>query len=541
MPDFPIVLVERKNTFRVWSNDGDFYRFGWKLTLQSESAIQLTVHTMDNRPGINRLLTNSLWFRNFSLEGLFSEDALYTYERFRTADIFTTNAGDSYQYIGSMIERSDWIRGVNEAKQVLLNTNILETCNECGEFSFWHGENQDHVNCAYASDFDCETVGLPVRQLVEYSVLSRSPFGLINTITVHICHNCDNDLGIYELGIVSCSICGNYADESALETEPYLNYGEITFCAACLAASDWCEESGHYVPTAEMESIDQEICTNCFTNARNPSRFIQSWNFRPMLEFYPEIPTDPLRPLYIGLELEMSWPGWQSEYKESANDWLEELTNDQELLYVKSDSSVSNGFEVVTHPMEPKWALDNFPFEFFQRAINLGARADHHSCGTHIHVSKAAMTTAQVYKLLQLHLNLKDLCGTVGERGTTSTYASWDNTNAIKANLKEIAVKKGQAFGSAERYVPVNVRNEETLELRYMAGSIDPEKIRKNIEWVQALYDFTEYITIEDVKNGVLNSQNYLLGWVLNGNYPSLANFLSSRVMIPTGMPERSV
>ncbi len=107
--------------------------------------------------------------------------------------------------------------------------------------------------------------------------------------------------------------------------------------------------------------------------------------------------------------------------------------------------------------------------------------------------------------------------------------------------MKEIARRKGEAFGSAERYVPVNVQNEETLELRYMAGSINPEMIRKNIEWVQALYDFTDYISIDDIKQGVLDEQQYLLGWVMNGKYPSLAKYLTNRILIPAEMPARSV
>lgn len=109
----------------------------------------------------------------------------------------------------------------------------------------------------------------------------------------------------------------------------------------------------------------------------------------------------------------------------------------------------------------------------------------------------------------------------------------------INEQMMRIAREKGRAFGDVERYVPVNVRNEQTIELRYMAGSINPDMIKKNIEWVQALYDFTNYISVQDIKDGVLDNQSYLVGWILNGEYPSLANYLSNNIIIPASMPER--
>src|SRR6266511_2863107 len=53
------------------------------------------------------------------------------------------------------------------------------------------------------------------------------------------------------------------------------------------------------------------------------------------------------------------------------------------LGYLKLDSSIGNGFEIVTHPMSSEWAMANFPWQMLTRLRDAGCEA---TDNTGIHV-----------------------------------------------------------------------------------------------------------------------------------------------------------
>lgn len=529
--EFPIIIDEATDAYIT----GDGTRFGWRFAYVNYEQFQLSIHPVDPRPGHNRLLRDPQAYINMPLSQIYTlSGALMTQRDFYT--------GTSYSYWNSVLSPEGFTALLEVARQAIAEGWLPAAEDEQGPVPFdmcpddnmpmrLHGLSGRHAPCV-----ECEGI-IPFSLVDTYQIYTVNGYE-----EVALCYFCSqNGVSVYDIyDLVTCTHCAGLIERDATDLVTYYNSIDQPICHSCLDDElGFCEGNEHFVAWDEMD--DDYTCSNCLIEGNNPMRFVRSWNYRPNLEFHPDIPTDPLRPLYIGIELEMSWPGWTGAVRDEASDWLEAMEIEYNgLLYAKSDSSVSDGFEVVTHPMEPQWALDNFPFQFFQDAINMGARETHNSVGTHIHIDKASLTTAQLWKILMLHQNLSQFCGTVGGRGTNTTYANWQNNTWINENIKTIAQQKGQAFGQAQRYVPVNVQNEQTIELRYMAGSIEPDMIRKNIEWVQALYDFTNYITVQDIKQGVLKDQSYLAGWVLNGKYPSLANYVKQNLVIPAAMPERT-
>lgn len=272
---------------------------------------------------------------------------------------------------------------------------------------------------------------------------------------------------------------------------------------------------------------------------------INYWNYRPELSFFP-IPPDNHHPLYIGMELEVSF-----ENRGLGEDWFRDKLMEYEFLYAKEDSSVRNGFEVVTHPMQPAWAMENFPFQAFQTGIeSYGLKLEHPSCGTHIHMNKDAFGPALLWKFLKIHMKLSDFCGLVGGRGTDAEFGTFHNAGrgsqsnflgVDRQQLLEIAKKKGK-FDNPQRYVAVNLRNEYTLELRYMRGGIAPSEIKKNIQWALALYNFADYLNVSDVKEGALDNPGYLLWYITQHQeqYPDLMAWIDKRVPRPMALRERS-
>lgn len=408
----------------------------------------------------------------------------------------------------------------------------LDFCEDGCERSIPEHMGEDHTTCVTCGEVDASAT-------MEFHEIHG-----MDSWETAICASCNR--GGYGVGdiddVVTCMDCSEHywTDNGDIYYRTIMGRGEGYYCDYCTEGYMYCEGCDRYGDSDEFNENDygEYNCESC--QPQVDERLIREWNYRPEMIFSPSIPVDPLKPLYIGMEIEIQWDDYHSE----ANEWLTRMNDEYgEILYFKSDSSVEYGFELVTHPLSPQFALENFPFHELQNAIDEGAEERHHSTGMHIHIDRGALTTAQMWKFLKVHKAQRELCGIVGGRGTTTDYANWDNNfTPVTENMFSIARKKGEAYGGAARYVPVNLQNEDTIELRYMEGTINPGEIKKNIQWVQALYEFTDFISVEDVKNGVLESPGYLLGWIMDQQavYPDLGGYLSKRLMAPRVMPVRT-
>lgn len=232
------------------------------------------------------------------------------------------------------------------------------------------------------------------------------------------------------------------------------------------------------------------------------------------------------------MELEVTWPNIPYIDEEEL-DKLDPLN----LLYFKGDGSVSSGIEVVTHPFQPLWGLENFPYKFFEWALENGAHRTNSSCGTHIHMNKDSFTDSHLWKFLQFHERsdyyLKRLSGR-----ESSTYARWkDETGLLpdknsltmwghpRKRIAEIAKTKRAGGG---RYVAVNLLPDYTLELRYLAGDVGTVGIKKNIQLAHSLWAYTKQVTVPGVAQGELDSPEAYIKYVSNNRktYPELYNLM---------------
>lgn len=485
----------------------------WDLILSNHDTFQVRLHVNEDIP----------WTHNLNIGWVFNEQP---YDRRWGTFVLGGEEQDASEYIPGY-------KNIHFMLRVFAHSTF-DVCEECGEV-----ENlcqEAHIECVA-----CEEVR-PERNS-DWLELENG-WGNDNVILT-MCAACEHE-GIAFSDVadyLECDDeCGTVATRSStiIEARRVRGYHQRrNLCEGCTEEYSWCDPCNILVWRGDAyynEHSDEWYCEEHIDEGLLEDHLFE-WNYRPPLVFHPAIPVNPLKPLYIGMELEVQWTS-----KEAQN-WINRVHDEySDLLYCKSDSSIEGGFEVVTHPMSPAWALENFPFDLFQEAIDLGATPKHHSCGTHIHIDKASLTTAQMWKLLQVHMKLKKFCGEVGGRGTDASYAQFgDSANIqIKENMLKIARDKGEAFGSAQRYVAVNVQNEQTLELRYMEGSITPDDIQKNIEWVHALYEFTDQISVRDIKGGALDDPGFMLGFILEGDYPSLVNHLTDYYTFPKTL-ERSL
>lgn len=322
------------------------------------------------------------------------------------------------------------------------------------------------------------------------------------------------------------------------EGESHLN--EMGECESCEEQYIETECCGERILAGDYVERPGDTCALCWEQL-SP---IEQWDHRPDLCFYPEYNDPEMEEmeypnLYIGMELEASFPG-HIEPRDATDRWRSEL--DPDLVYCKYDSSVRNGYEIVTHPMNPDWAMKHFPFSQFQELKDTyQVLQTHETTGTHIHFNKDAFTSSTLWKFLQIHYKLPEFCKIIGGR-EDGTYASFGHRDmqVQKDNLLLIAKEKGKGITHYDRYTAVNLRNEFTIELRYMRGGPWPDEIKKNIQWAKALYGFASYITVEDVRNGVLNNAGYFLWWInQQKDMDELTTWILSRIPQPLAIERR--
>lgn len=394
-----------------------------------------------------------------------------------------------------------------------------------------------------------------------------------------------------------CEHCSDYIREDC-----YNEHMEAcTWCAENMDPHDDCEDCGTLyehdydcecdyclVESGDLDIGDTDMdhcsCTACrseyereqgnaaMTEIRARERAVRqelrSYTHRPYGFMFPSgIRAEDARKLHIGLEIEVSFKPdyrdalikWMPEWKNitkfdkiaAQNFWeLYQSRDIPEFLFAKSDSSVSNGFEIVTMPFEPSWGVRAFPWKdaFTSLIKDYGAYEKHRSTGQHIHMNKSAFDSAHFWKFMQFHQHLAEFCGMIGGRGTSDQYGSFHTSGwtGMKKVMKQVAMKKGHdpvMFNwYPERYSAINVLNEETIELRYPAGTAEPHLIQKNIQWAEAIFDYTGYIDVADVHDGALGTPNNFLWFVKKQpeKFDALIAYIETILPTPKPLRERA-
>lgn len=294
-------------------------------------------------------------------------------------------------------------------------------------------------------------------------------------------------------------------------------YDRYTYCADC--GEVVAQDDAHY---DEYESY----CDNCWDGEA-----VMSWNHTPMWNFW-ELPEQALQQFvpYFGLEVETS-------HKDSARmivDWYQKEcqmhSSFQDLVFVKDDSSVQRGYEIVTHPMTFEWANANFPWQAFDRLIQTGAYDTHPSCGGHVHINKDSFTNAHMWKFLQFHWRMSDFAKLMGGRNSDQWGSFGKGFQDQRRRSKAIAMMKNDTY--SQRYSALNLIPTHTVELRYPAGGSSATLVRKNLQLAHSIWTFTKELDSKLVAKGILDDSGYFLWWLRSHEeqYPDLCAFIDKQI-----------
>ena len=300
------------------------------------------------------------------------------------------------------------------------------------------------------------------------------------------------------------------------------------FCSDCDDEHTYCTDCRLYVERGNMCDVgwDEMRCESCYENYSHceycdstyhmdngpqcscedeyneSTRLIHDYSFRPDPIFHgmrPDVLTkdikmfttmrEPRRISVTGFELEMEAENCDlSDGAELAT----EIFGDS--CYLKHDGSLSNGFEVVSHPMTKEYIQNVLPLARLRELSELGMRsATTRTCGLHVHINKGFFEgrSSSLYRFMSMFYRNTEEWKTLAGR-SRSTYAQWDD-HEITQMLRYAKGLRPDSMRQCnnDRYVALNLQPRHTLELRFFKGTLNPKTIQARLEGVHAVAEYS--------------------------------------------------
>ena len=295
---------------------------------------------------------------------------------------------------------------------------------------------------------------------------------------------------------ILCQDCGEriWADANAGDSNTPL-------CQRCYDRNyTSCEDCGrvlHHNDAYYTDDDDYEPrCYHCHCRARE--RLIHDYSYRPKPIFY----GDGKR--VFGIELEIDAGGENEKHAEAILN-VANAAGD-ELLYIKHDSSLLNGMELVSHPATIDFHLNQFPWAaIMEKAKSLGY-VSHQSgtAGLHFHVNRTAFgdtieeQETCIARLLYLHEAFWNEILRFSRR-TKTQYDQWCARYGWREQPQEI-LKHAKGYGSS-RYTAINLCNANTVEFRVCRGTLRYTSFAASLELIDRLCDVACCLTDDEVKH----------------------------------------
>ncbi|MCM1228110.1 MAG: amidoligase family protein [Clostridium sp.] len=300
-----------------------------------------------------------------------------------------------------------------------------------------------------------------------------------------ICQDCADDF------CVRCHEC----DELIYSTEDYGD-DNISLCQSCYDDEyTRCERCNRLIHNDNSyEYGDYYYCRECYDEVCDD--VINDYNYKPEPIFH----GDSNR--YFGVELEIDMGGKDGTNAEK----ILEIGNDPaEHIYIKSDGSLEDGMEIVTHPMTLNYHLHKFCWEdILCECVRLGYRSHQTStCGLHVHVNRDSLgnsrneqdeVISRILYFVEHHWNelLKF------SRRSEETMNRWAARYGYENDPKAILDKAKK--DSKGRYAAVNLQNYHTVEFRMFRGTLKLNTLTAVLQMVDKICNTAVLMSDEQIR-----------------------------------------
>ncbi len=315
------------------------------------------------------------------------------------------------------------------------------------------------------------------------AVIDMDDYEMFNGQT--LCSDCiDNYTSV-------CDHCGEriWTDES---------YGDeyTTLCSICY--------NTHYIRCSNCDAVihldnvynldGYDYCRECYNEECSKCHSIHDYGYKPEPIFYGDSDR------YFGVELEIDGAGKDDDY---AEELLEIANISDEHIYIKSDGSLDDGMEIVSHAMTLEFHKDLCWEDIMRKAISLGYRSHQTgTCGLHIHVNRDClgedrddqeMVISKILYFTEHHWNEMLKFSRRSEYTMNRWAARYGYENSPKAILDK--AKKG----NNGRYAAVNLMNYSTIEFRLFRGTLKYSTFIATLELVNSIIETALYYSEEEL------------------------------------------
>ena len=256
------------------------------------------------------------------------------------------------------------------------------------------------------------------------------------------------------------------------------------------------ESEAYYLDDDE----DTSYCVQCAEGCRRSSG-IHAYSYKPN----PIFRGDGARSRFFGVELEIDEGG---EDEGNARVLLKLADSEaDELIYCKSDGSLSEGFEIVSHPFTLNFHTQVFPWEeILYRAAEMGYLS--HStdtAGLHIHVNRTAFGDTEMVQdrsiariLYFIKANWNELLHF--SRRTQYQMNRWAARYGYKEHPADILDHAKKGYGGG-RYSCINLQNYNTIEFRIFRGTLKYNIFIATLQVVNHICDVALVFSDEEMKD----------------------------------------
>lgn len=291
--------------------------------------------------------------------------------------------------------------------------------------------------------------------------------------------------------VAACEDCG--APVKSADTYEILTRGQYRLvCRICHDQYRPCENCG---TVFRPGMYDDFCCEECYEEYQHQHRsyedVIHKYSYSPDDWHYHAAAgsVDAAGRRFFGIELEV---------KESSSDedvgWFNK-DEDEILYFQKYDSSISDGTEIVFHPQTREY-FDAVGYNWITELYN---NFSYLSCGTnsrigsgmHVHISRTAFSD---------YNSIRRFCKLINVKYEKSLTEFSERT---ADELEEWAMFHPEypTCGEVDRYTAVNLRNDDTVEVRIFRTPARPQKVAEIIHLLDNLVD---------VANGTKKSCSWL-------------------------------
>lgn len=289
-----------------------------------------------------------------------------------------------------------------------------------------------------------------------------------------LCESC------YDERSVVCSCC-----DRMIGLEQNAGTDSLPLCQHCYERHYVkCERCGSLMANDDAyydDEDDSAYCSTCYERIQR--NLIHEYNYKPCPIFYGK------GDRYFGLELELDDGGKEPNH---AKVLLGIANCEHEHIYIKADSSLEDGFEVVSHPCTLDYHRKQLPWEsVVARAITLGY-VSHKSttCGLHIHVNRTAFGATHEEQDACIGRILFFMEKHWGEllkfsRRTQAQLNRWAAKYGLKSTPRDVLNHAKKGYDG--RYTCLNLQNHATIEFRIFRGTLRYQTILATLQLVDAI------------------------------------------------------